>query len=97
MKNILTYEQFILNESMILKKMSVDETRNNINEETPEQIKQEFANATLVRDDGDLPKGTEVRVDALDYSSKGDDEMVKIVKPNGELSEILKGNLKVQI
>lgn len=159
MKNILTYEQFILNEAIsgkfvneasiktiallfqnkgirdAIKKEKVDIIRKSIEdegistkgvtdeeilqiskdlsesktsiksysnesemfEETDEQIKQEFANATLVRDDGDLQKGTEVRVDALDYSSKGDDEMVKIVKPNGELSEILKGNLKVQI
>jgi len=61
------------------------------------ESKDEFSTAIVVRDEEDLPEGTEVRVDALEYSSKGDGEMVKIIKPDGNESTIIRNNLKIQI
>jgi hypothetical protein len=62
-----------------------------------EGTKDEFVSATLVKDDGDLRKGSTVKVEALDYTKKGDKEKVSIIRPDGKKSEILKGNLSVKI
>ncbi len=147
MKNLQTYEEFIINESLIdremneasiktiamlfqnkgikdaIKKERADTIRKaiedeglktkgisneeilqiakdlseSINEEDSEKIKQEFSNATIVRDENDLPEGTEVKVNALEYSSKGDEEMVNIIRPDGKESSIIRNNLKIQI
>jgi hypothetical protein len=59
--------------------------------------KEDFVSATVAKDSGDLRKGQEVKVNALDYTKKGDRDKVGIIRPDGKKSEILKGSLSVRI
>jgi hypothetical protein len=65
--------------------------------ESIDEGKDEFVSATLIKDDGDLRKGSVIKVEALDYTKKGDNEKVSIIRPDGKKSETLKGNLSVKI
>lgn len=65
--------------------------------ESLNESKDEFVNATLTKDEGDLRKGQTVKVNALDYTKRGDRDKVGIIRPDGKKAEILKGNLSVKI
>lgn len=65
--------------------------------ESVNESKDEFVSATMTKDDGDLRKGTVVKVDALEYTKRGDKDKVTIIRPDGKKMEILKGELSVKI
>jgi hypothetical protein len=51
----------------------------------------------LKQDYKDLRKGQLVQADALDYSSKGDDEEIEVIRPDGKTMSIPRGLLTVKI
>lgn len=59
--------------------------------------KDEFVSATLSKNSGTFKKGDKVKVNALDYTERGANEMVAIIKSDGKKSQILKGDLDVKI
>lgn len=65
--------------------------------ESVNEGKDDFVPATLVKDSGDLRKGQIVKVDALDYTKRGDKDKVTIIRPDGKKSEIAKGDLSIKI
>jgi hypothetical protein len=65
--------------------------------ESTNEAKDDYVPATLVKDSGDLRKGQTVKVNALNYTKRGDKEKVEIIRPDGKKSEILKGDLSVKI
>ncbi len=65
--------------------------------ESINEAKDDFVTATVAKDSGDLRKGQSVKVDALDYTKRGDGDKVTIIRPDGKKAEILKGDLSVKI
>jgi hypothetical protein len=66
-------------------------------DETIDESKEEFVPATLIKDSGDLRRGDLVKVNALDFTKKGDKDKIGIIRPDGKKAEILKGDLSVKI
>ena len=56
-----------------------------------------FVNATITSPSLGMKKGDVVKVDALQYTSSGNDEKVDIIMANGKKASIEKKNLDVKI
>ncbi len=65
--------------------------------ESVNESKDEFVPATLEKNSGTFRKGDMVKVNALEYTKKGANEMVAIINSAGKKMEILKGDLDVKI
>jgi hypothetical protein len=68
-----------------------------IQESKVNEANDEFVPATLTEDIEDLKKGGVVKVNALQYSKRGDDENVESIRPDGKKMEIKKKSLTVKI
>ena len=56
-----------------------------------------FVDSTLLVDVSDLRKGSLVKIDALDYTRKGDEDTITCIRPDGNKMEILKKSLTVKL
>lgn len=56
-----------------------------------------FVDATLLADVKDLRKSSVVKIDALDYTRRGDNDNVTCIRPDGNKMEILKKSLTVKL
>jgi hypothetical protein len=65
--------------------------------ESINEAKDDYVPATISKDTGDLKRGQIVKVNALDYTKRGDKDKVEIIRPDGKKTEILKGSLSVKI
>ena len=65
--------------------------------ESVNEGKEDFVPSTLVKDSGDLRKGQVVKVNALEYTKRGDRERVSIIRPDGKKADILRGDLSIKI
>jgi hypothetical protein len=58
---------------------------------------EQYVNATITSPSLGMKKGDVVKVDALQYTSSGNDEKVDIIMANGKKASIGKKNLDVKI
>ena len=56
-----------------------------------------FVDANLLNDVKDLRKGSSVKIDALDYTRRGDNDNITCIRPDGNKMEILKKMLTVKL
>lgn len=56
-----------------------------------------FVDANLLNDVKDLRKGSSVKIDALDYTRRGDNDSITCIRPDGNKMEILKKMLTVKL
>jgi len=61
------------------------------------KAQEQYVNATLTSPSSGMKKGDVVKVDALQYTSSGDNEKVDIIMANGKKSSIEKKILDVKI
>jgi len=61
------------------------------------KAQEQYVNATLTSPSSGMKKGDVVKVDALQYTSSGDNDKVDIIMANGKKSSIEKKILDVKI
>ena len=61
------------------------------------KAQEQYVNATLTSPSSGMKKGDVVKVDALQYTSSGDNDKVDIIRANGRKSSIEKKILDVKI
>ena len=61
------------------------------------KAQEQYVNATITSPSLGMKKGDVVKVDALQYTSSGDNDKVDIIMANGKKASIEKKNLDVKI